>query len=1402
MTTSFSEPSALTCPSCDREFVGEVWLILDPKERPDLLQLLLRDALHTVGCPHCGTRGPLDAPLLICRPGQVPPLIFSPAQQTSQAEDRQMLNGLLQTLRERVGTHWRMGWLQGLVAVSRPDLSRALAPGAGQTTGPAAFNGEELLAQLRQADANFQRYMQTSDDAALDAALQTWGRILSRSDMANIPPEAQAFMCNNASVVYLQVYLDRGADRDLETAISLCERGLHLFPAASNQRAPALNNLGNVLRTRFTRYGREEDLEAAIDAFERASQLAPERSPDRAGALGNLGMALTLRFKRAGALSDASGAIGALEAALREAPEGFGGHPGLLDGLGTALRDRFLSLGDRRDLDRAVEAHKQAVGLSRTGARQISGFLSNLGNALRRRYDAYGRAADLDEAIQAHERAIALIRPDSTKRPGYLHNLGNCRALRHSLLGRIEDLEASLEAHDDAVASSPLAAPERLTFLASLGETCRERYERMGRGADLDRSIEALGAVSEASEPGSMLRSTAQCGLANAARLRFERDGRDSDLQWSLSLCRSADAALPEGAPEQASVLGTLGNTLSALYTQTGDPALLDEAVACLRRAATQQATGAPERARTLNNLGKALWMRHSRTGAANDLREAIAQFELALATLPAGSPERAAALNNLGASLADRYDQHQEPRDLEQACRNLEEAVREARSLHRALDLAAYLSNLGTALEARFNRTGELPELDTAVAVMREALHLHPSDSPDQPSLLNNLGTCLLTLAQRRRSLEDVMECVAVLEQAVHLSPEGAPGLSGRLTNLGNALRLRAEVCEQVADREAAKEAYRRACELGIELHPESAVLSAWAWAGWAAERNNWGEAVDATTYGLQASKLLHRAQLLRQDKEHSLMASRGMFTLAALARARQGDLRGSVLALELGRARLLTEALERDRAQLGQARALDPEAVQAYEDAAARLRVLEKKGAPGAPQLLPCQAPGLDARAQLDTALARIRQLPGFERFLEDPTFEELAEGLEQEVPVVYLSITEHGCLGLMLLAHGAQVEVEQIHGLALSRADLLQILFDPAPGRASGGWFGAWKQIHDAGTSGEAVGARLRWAETLRDALDTLWRGLMGPVVAKLEAHEITEAVLVPGDLLGLLPLHAAAAPSSEPRSALDRVAFRYAPSLRAMAHAQRLAAVLPAERLLVIADPQPSSAPPLPCAKLEAEAVCGMFAEPVMLLHGAATRAAVLDGLDTATVAHFACHGISRWHHPLSSGLELAHDQELTVRDLLQVQHPGARLAVLSACRTAVIGSALPDEMIALSTAFLQAGFAGVLGSLWAVSDLSTALLMIRFFELWKGQGARPAIALQRAQRWMRDTLRTEKQAYFERLATEDQGSTVGVPSAVAAELATLLELGVGLAGRESDEDLSHPADWAAFTFTGV
>lgn len=92
---------------------------------------------------------------------------------------------------------------------------------------------------------------------------------------------------------------------------------------------------------------------------------------------------------------------------------------------------------------------------------------------------------------------------------------------------------------------------------------------------------------------------------------------------------------------------------------------------------------------------------------------------------------------------------------------------------------------------------------------------------------------------------------------------------------------------------------------------------------------------------------------------------------------------------------------------------------------------------------------------------------------------------------------------------------------------------------------------------------------------------------------------------------------------------------------------------------------------------------------------ATRDWLIAALHTGLVVNASCHGIFDTHDFLRSRLILAHEEELTLADMLsyQVDLRGLRLLILSACQTAMLDlQGARDEVRSLAAGMLQSGAA--------------------------------------------------------------------------------------------------------------
>ena len=114
---------------------------------------------------------------------------------------------------------------------------------------------------------------------------------------------------------------------------------------------------------------------------------------------------------------------------------------------------------------------------------------------------------------------------------------------------------------------------------------------------------------------------------------------------------------------------------------------------------------------------------------------------------------------------------------------------------------------------------------------------------------------------------------------------------------------------------------------------------------------------------------------------------------------------------------------------------------------------------------------------------------------------------------------------------------------------------------------------------------------------------------------------------------------------------------------------------------------------------------------------------------ADVIHLACHAQFRADNPRFSALHL-HDGLLTV-DLAETLALGPCTVVLGACETGLAELGVGDETVGLVRAFLVAGAARVVASLWPVDDALTAVFMSQFYGALSA-GQAPSAALRQAQ----------------------------------------------------------------------
>ncbi|KAF8127373.1 TPR-like protein [Boletus edulis] len=1042
------------------------------------------------------------------------------------------------------------------------------------------------------------------------------------------------------------------------------------------------------LLKRFQRHGDLADLQRAITLLQQLVRSVSVWDDGYRVGLGNLGAALELRFKHLGELRDLEDAISTHRDAVQLTPDGHSDKPTCLNNLGLSFKARFERLGELRDLEDAISTHRDGVHLTPDGHPDKPTHLNNIGLSFITRFERLGELRDLEDAISTHRDAVQLTPDGHSDKPTCLNNLGSSFITRFKRLGELRDLEDAISTHRDAVQLTPDGHPDKLTCLNNLGSSFITRFERLGELRDLEDAIST------------------------------HRDGVH---------------LTPDGHPDKPTHLNNLGSSFITRFKRLGELRDLEDAISTHRDAVQLTPDGHPDKLTCLNNLGLSFITRFERLGELRDLEDAISTHRDAVHLTPDGHPDKPGFLSNLGLSFRARFLRLGELRDLEDAISTHRDGVHLTPDGHP--DKPTHLNNLGSSFITRFKRLGELRDLEDAISTHRDAVHLTPDGHPDKPGRMNNLGNSFGARFLRLGELRDLEDAISTHRDAVHLTPDGHPDKPGRLNNLGNSFRARFKRLGELRDLEAAISLYSHAASVSIGPISERFRAS-----------RNW----------ILCARCIHHPSLLRA---HSIainllpqLAWIGLSLTHRYAELRRGaDVvrEAAAAALDSGFPELAVEWLEQGRSivwgELLQLRGSYEQLSSAHPDHARRLRelsaALDDAGATREKPLStfsestddPIHRATQTLQQVVDThrtlaierdkLLQDIRRLPDFNRFLLPKDFSQLRASAHSG-PVVVLNAAERRCDALIVLANVDHVIHVPLPNFTFQRSIDLQ---------------GILKSFLRC-TLVERTGQVERWDRgTWETFLSPLWKCVVEPVMDAL-------AFSTPGDLSRIfwcptgpfvfLPIHAAglydAEYSAPGHKVFDFVVSSYVPTLSILAPSRNIYVAHNGDfRLLAVRQPPTDGRQlsRLPGVHTELKHIkeiitntasgCATFLEPSV-----GTVEEVLGLMKEADWVHFACHGIQDARNPTDSGLCLANERRLKISDIIGLSRSRGGLAFLSACQTATGDEGLSDEAVHIAAGMLFAGYAGVIGTMWSISDKLAPIVARDVYEHLFRNGTRP------------------------------------------------------------------------------
>jgi len=1194
-----------------------------------------------------------------------------------------------------------------------------------------------------------------------------------------------------------RMYEWRKSPAALDSAIAAYKRAVAVAPVGSMEYSRCLGNLAICLSQRFSAVGDPADLDDAIACGRQGVNGTPLLSSNHDWIVGNLAIHLKRRYDRSRQLADLEASVFFARQSAREtSPWKRKEAAQRWARFGQFAFEKYRDTGNEADLHAAIDASRRAIEATRSGDAVRATRLATLSANLHAGYVLTQEQAYLDEAAVVAAEAATRLPADPDDRASCLSALAQVQLSQFGRSGQLPDLERAVETGRRAVAGYPADDPGRAGSAVDLALFLVRLFETTGAPAALGEAQAVIAEAVALTEEDSPARHIVLAVQAMIRWREYERTGQFASLMTAAAEADQVIAALPPGHLLQSFVLSTMGMIELRRYERTAEQAALDRAIMVLVQAVEKGGRRHYFRAGWLSMLGICLGRRFERTGNAADLDDAIDLLREGATTGTAYS-HIPLWLTNLCAFLRVRFERTSDMADIDEAIEAARRAVAMAGAevSHQPLMLSSlggvllarhhssfrhendiddaidamraaaeasqpghtehpmHLMNLGLAHNARFDQAGALHDAAEGVRYCREALAALPDDHGDRALYLANLSTCLDSLADETRDRADAAEALDSAREALGKVSPDHPERARYLKIEGNALQTRYDLYGDPADLSTAFSSWRAAASI-TAADPADRLATARYWGRTAAREGVLAEAVGGFSAAVKILPEVIWHGLNPATRQQQAARWAGLAADAASSAVLDGKPELAVELLEQGRSMLWSQALNL-RADLADLQLAAPELASRLEAARA---ILNAPVLSSAPRQLGISLPGVyadglpvtrfhpprqeDPRARAardyDETLRRIRQLDGFEHYLEPTPYAELATATGGGAAVI-VNASRYGCHAIIVTP-----DTERARVVDLPRLDL-----DAAEERASqmSRLLGNARQANRPFLSREAD------RRDLLDILSWLWEVISAPVLDSLADFLPVQVALpriwwCPTGPLVSLPLHAA---GHHPRlrfghdgeSTLARTVSSYIPTLTSLGRARGFA---PPElvRQLTVATPdlQRADMPALSHVSAEVDCLTRHFPPgPAnhQLIGPAATRAAATTGIAAHDWIHLACHAgpLSSDDGTVNRGFALW-DGELTVTDLAAQPGRQGGLAFLSACQTAAGSDEHPDEALHLAAAMQFIGYSHVIATMWSIKDAPGPLAAETFYTTLSQTGNDTASALRAAIMRLRET----------------------------------------------------------------
>lgn len=1082
-----------------------------------------------------------------------------------------------------------------------------------------------------------------------------------------------------------------------------------------------------------------------------------EDDPFRLQALYRLGLGYAMKAEWTG--EDAHMEVGAerIEAAAELVPEGDQDRAGLFRAAASMQHDIFSRSRNLKNLEGSILLHRRAIQALPDGdsfdRAEIQHILTRLSTVLSLQKEA--RLQDsvhddrglLGSQLQPHPTILEMSESQSLTS----HISGMPRSstpLQDSdpeFLSSVEKFifqeiksppyqvktqaERTIEEGEQLLSHVPKTGYQRQLLLLVVGDAYLFLHGKDAQVRYLDQATHYFREVLETDQGQRELTNLGSDYLRHAIWMKADATQDDGDLDMAIGESETTLGLPLYDGKHRVFSLFFIGYSFRERYKRTNSEADLDQWLLIYQRALVASPVGDRFRPLALLRTGEALCQRYARRGALQDLETGIQYFCEAIELPEERESERAEILCMLGVSYVERYIRTRAQtnttlgpgsgQDLTLAVNAAETAIKEPMiNLNQTLIARSILTQVHL-LKFRYC-TGAQTDFHLAqdhMSLASQAI-LRDPDSRDHvlASLGEDWGGMFSNAQSRNWNLETKLR--QLMLNGVDRNEDGrlASLLHGSGVHFYNRFQA-------TGDMEFFQSAVKHLGQALSHEHspPSHRIPPGLKLLKLHARRGEWdlARATASTLISLVPSTISY--SLENSDKQSLVAELAGLGPDAVAVALRAGESPESALKMLESSRGVLLSSLTSIRSDVTDLQANHPEIAQRYIEVRSQVDTAPPASTshPSYEQfsMLPEQQPGhrYSAARKLEQILATIRQLPGYESFLQAPSIEDM-KAAATDGPIAILNASRYGCDALL-------VERTSIQSLPLPNTSYKDIV----------------------ARQRDLVDARSMTTEVL----EWMWDTLIEPV---LQCLGITKSLQcdwpriwwIPTGPLAKLPLHAAGYHFSDDRTVLGRAISSYSPSLTALVQSRKedARASTPARK--------PDQAvmigmKTLPYAQMEIKKVADICTTIHVTIPPPRTKD-VLGSLRGCDIFHFAGHGSSNPLSPFQSSLILSDGDRLTVADLLDVklQRQRARpfLAFLSACGTGQVkNEKLLDEGLHLTAACQVAGFRHVIGTLWAVSDtvcVKAAEIVYEWIQSHGMDDRSVSEGLHRASRALRDS----------------------------------------------------------------